>query len=90
MAHHWSPSSQLQRTVEPDVWIVHDDSIRIAIIRRVPIGVKRQPMFRAVTYAEHSEDRILIGYAPTLSMAADIVWHEWLLSKQRRNVPVEK
>lgn len=69
---------------------MHDDSIRIAIIRRVPIGVKRLPMFRAVTYAECSEDRILIGYAPTLAMAADIVWHEWLLNKQRRQVPVEK
>ncbi len=69
---------------------MHDDSIRIAIIRRVPIGVKRQPMFRAVTYAERSEDRVLIGYAPTLSMAAEIVWHEWLLSKQRRSEPVER
>ena len=69
---------------------MHDDSIRIAIIRRVPIGVKRQPMFRAVTYADNSEDRILIGYAPTLSMAAEIVWQEWLLSKQRRIEPVER
>lgn len=69
---------------------MHDDSIRIAIIRRVPIGVKRQPMYRAVTYAERSEDRILIGYAPSLSMAAEVVWHEWILNKKRREVPVEK
>jgi hypothetical protein len=68
---------------------MHDDSIRIAVIRRVPIGVKRQPMFRAVTWAERSEERVLIGYAPTLSMAADVVWHEWLLSKKARSGAVE-
>jgi hypothetical protein len=77
MVQHWSPIKQVERSAEKNVWYMFDRGSRIAIIMLIEVGVKKEPMYRAVTFAAKSEDRILLGYFPHLPMAAEIVWREY-------------
>lgn len=37
VVQHWSPISQVERGIEPDMWLMFDKSKRIAIIRIVEV-----------------------------------------------------
>lgn len=83
MVQHWSPMSQVMRAITPGEWFVFDDGKKIAVIRELKLGRRKETMFRVVTYAEASADRVLIGYFPHMDMAAEITWREYLKSKRR-------
>lgn len=83
MTQHWSPKSQLIATATPGQWFMVDEGARVAIVRQLQIGPKKETMFRVVTFAERSEDRALVGYFPHLEMAAEVTWREYLKVKRR-------
>jgi hypothetical protein len=65
-----------------------DGGQKIAIVRALELGPNRTLMFRSVTYAEASADRILIGYFPNLDMAADMTWREWMRARGQLDEPM--
>lgn len=83
MSANWTPESTLQR-VGPDEWVVFDHHKRIAVVRQLTIGPRNELVYRAVTWAVRSEDRVLLGYLSTLSLAAGIVWREYSAAQAAR------
>lgn len=83
MSANWTPESTLER-VGPDEWVIFDHQKRIAVVRQLSIGPRNELVYRAVTWAARSEDRVLLGYLSTLSLAAGIVWREYLAAESER------
>lgn len=54
-----------------------DGRTKIAVIRQLEFGQDRLSLLRVVTWAERSEDRMLIGYFPAMWIAAEVTWKEW-------------
>jgi hypothetical protein len=69
--------------MQPGEWVMFDDRERIAVIREVRLGAQKETMFRAVTWADRSEERVLIGYFPHRTMAAEITWQEYRRALER-------
>lgn len=59
-----------------------DHAKKIAVLRitKVWVAGKQYELLRAVTWAEKSEDRVLLGYFPPdmLALAAAVVWEQWV------------
>jgi hypothetical protein len=75
--------SELMQSLVPGEWFLFDGHMKIAIIREVKMGPKKERMIRSVTWAAKSEDRILIGYFPHLEMAAYVTWDVYRVEKAR-------
>ena len=72
----WHPVLAAVET-SPGEWIMTGDVGRkYAVIRLLELGGERG--YRAVTWAERSEDRELIGYYRTLRAAAGAAHKQWL------------
>jgi hypothetical protein len=84
MVQIWTPRSQLRATLTEGEWLMFDRGLRIAVIRRVPIGKDKIEMIRSVTFAEKSEDRILLGYFPNIGMAAEVTWKIYMEAQAER------
>lgn len=80
----------------PSEWTVSVARGQIGVIRLLDVG--RQEVFRAVTWAEASAGRSLIGYFESLEDASTAVWVTWANTKatptelavgsaQRVNIP---
>ncbi|WP_314455819.1 hypothetical protein [uncultured Microbacterium sp.] len=78
MVQVWSPMSQLQRSPEPGVWYIFDNSRRIAIVRVVEIHGRK--LLRSVTFDHDPEQRQLIGYFPedAMRLAVECTWAEYV------------
>lgn len=78
VVQHWTPMSQLQRSPEPGIWYVFDQSKRIAIIRHVEVKGRR--LLRSVTWSQDPEQRQLIGYFPedAMRLAVECTWSEYV------------
>ncbi|MGK0715010.1 hypothetical protein ACR5KS_02935 [Leucobacter sp. W1153] len=63
-----------------------DRGHRIAIIRQVKISKPSGVLWRSVTGETNPADRDLLGYFPSLQMAAHVTWRMW----QQRQTPPEK
>lgn len=75
---NWSPMQQVERVPgQEDTWFVFEHARKIAIIRLVLIGRKQLKMYRAVTYDERPEHRILLCFTPALEWRAEIVLTEY-------------
>jgi len=61
-----------------------DRAKKVAVIRltTVSVAANRYELLRAVTWAEKSEDRTLLGYFPPdrLDLCAAVVWSLWIQS----------
>jgi hypothetical protein len=69
---------QVKRVVgQKDTWFVYEHAKKIAIIQRVLVGRKQFEIYRAVTYAEHESQRVLLCYTPQLEWCAEIVLKEY-------------
>jgi hypothetical protein len=83
----WQPA-QLARPTE---WVMADNAraIPFAVIRRLEFdaGYSHDPevWWRAVTWAESSEHRELIGYARTFQAAARAAWEHRLARDRDRH-----
>jgi hypothetical protein len=75
--------TELMPSLTPGEWFLFDGHMKIAVIREVRIGPKKERMIRSVTWAEKSEDRILIGYFPHIEMAAYVTWDVYREEKAR-------
>lgn len=75
----------VERVSDTEGWM-YDRGHRIAILRRVDIGRPRATLWRSVTGDEDPTARELIGYFPTIQMAAAVTWRTW----RQRNIPVEQ
>ena len=71
------------RSITAGEWFMVDDGKKIAIIKQLVLGRRKETMFRVVTFADNSADRVLIGYFPHIEMAAEVTWQEYLKSKRR-------
>ena len=78
MVQHWTPCSQVERGLEANQWFMVDRGRKIAIIRLLEVGGHTGELYRSTTYPAEPSQRILIGYFPTLSMAAHFTWTEWI------------
>ena len=78
MVQVWSPMSQLQRSPEPGVWYIFDNSRRIAIVRVVEIHGRK--LLRSVTFDHDPAQRQLIGYFPedAKRLAVECTWAEYV------------
>jgi hypothetical protein len=54
-----------------------DGHRKVAVLRVVKIGLPAEMLVRWVTWAERSEDRVLLGYFPHLKLASWVTWKEW-------------
>ncbi|UOE45989.1 hypothetical protein [Agromyces larvae] len=84
---YWRPDL---RSVRRGEWIMFDRGRRIAILREVEIGMgaeQKERLIRSVTYAEQSADRTLIGYFPTLRLAAVVTWSMWQREMGQADAP---
>ncbi|MFS0735343.1 hypothetical protein ABC304_04160 [Microbacterium sp. 1P10UB] len=70
--------SQLQRSPEPGVWYIFDNSRRIAIVRVVEIHGRK--LLRSVTFDHDPAQRQLIGYFPedAMRLAVECTWAEYV------------
>ena len=74
--HDWHPVLAAVE-VAPGEWVMTGDVNRkYGVIRLIEIAGERG--YRAVTWAERSEDRQLIGYYRTLRAAAGAAHRQWL------------
>ncbi|MBC9954965.1 hypothetical protein ICM05_09975 [Leucobacter sp. cx-42] len=74
----------VQRTAERE-WRMYDREC-IAIICHVYIGRPAGAwLYRAVTFDQDPARRMLLGYFPSLEMAAHVTWRSWALQHR----PVE-
>jgi hypothetical protein len=65
--------------VEPGVWhMVASTGETYGVVRLIEVAGERG--YRAVTWAERSEDRQLIGYFRTLKVAVERTHQRWLAS----------
>jgi hypothetical protein len=76
MAHHWTPRDQLEPSVTPNEWFVVDRAAKVAIIRLIELGDRKDKLFRSVTYSPEPSNRTLIGYFPKLEHAVYYTWME--------------
>ncbi len=60
-----------------DEWIVFDRSFRVAIIRQVTVRRPTGTLWRSVAANDDPAERWLIGYFPSLEMAAAVTWRTW-------------
>lgn len=65
---------------------LYDGSVRVAILKQVRIGRPSGLLWRAVTGDSDPATRTLIGYFPTIEMAAAVTWRTW----NQRHKPVEQ
>lgn len=72
MAHNWTPTNTL--TPWFGEYHMHDRGTKIAIIREVEIRRPQGRLWRSVTAEAEPSKRTLIGYFPTLEMAAAVTW----------------
>ncbi|MBC9953214.1 hypothetical protein ICM05_00945 [Leucobacter sp. cx-42] len=72
------PMQAVRRTGERE-WRMYDREC-IAIICHVYIGHPGNSwLYRSVTYDPRPERRMLLGYFPSLEMAAHVTWRSWAL-----------
>lgn len=64
---------------------LYDGNKRVAILRQVQIGRPSGVLWRSVTGDHDPADRALVGYFPTIQMAAAVTWRSW----NQRHKPVE-
>jgi hypothetical protein len=83
---YWAPTVNRFR----DEWLVFDERERVALIRKLEhFGPRKNwTLFRSVTWEERSEDRVLIGYFPSLDMAVYVTWQEWRKAHGRGIGPI--
>lgn len=74
---YWNPVNALE-IVGPGEWVFFSrrGTARLGVIRLLEFGAgyDRERWFRAVTWAEASADRQLLGYTRSLAGAAHLVW----------------
>ena len=85
MGMPWSPMSALSRISDTEAH-VYDDGFKVAIIRRVQIKGHQRTLWRSVTGETDSAERHLIGYFPTIQLAAHVTWRTWT----QRKTPAEQ
>lgn len=56
---------------------LYDGSTRVAILRQVYIGRPSATLWRSVTGDHDPAARQLVGYFPTIQMAAAVTWRSW-------------
>lgn len=71
MTQFWSPSRELTPTLTPGVWLMADKSRRIGFIRK-----EARARFVCETAEYDQAQRVPLGSAPTLQLAAKRLW-EW-------------
>lgn len=69
-----------------DEWFMRDRGRKVAIIRQVHIERPSGVLWRSVTWEDNPARRALIGYFPTIQMAAAVTWRTWV----QRERPVEQ
>lgn len=77
----WSPMQSLTRF--GDEYLMYDKHYRVAIIRQVEISRPKGTLWRSVTGDEDPTERQLVGYFPTLEMAAAVTWRTWTQRRQQ-------
>jgi len=84
---YWTPTVE---ALVPGEWVIFDGKERIAVVRKLErFGPhKSWTIYRSVTWAQRSEDRVLIGYFPTQEMAVWVTWQEWRKAHGRGVGPV--
>ncbi len=63
----------------------YDKSFRVAIIRKVEVWRPHAWLWRSVTGDSDPGQRALLGYFPSLEMAASVTWKTW----RQHGTPVE-
>ncbi|WP_157486876.1 hypothetical protein [Leucobacter salsicius] len=81
----WNPMMAVQR-VSDDEGHLYDGNVRVAILRQVRIGRPSALLWRSVTGDQAPDDRHLVGYFPSIQMAAAVTWRSW----NQRHKPVEQ
>jgi len=59
-------------------YLMHDKGTRVAVIRQVEIRRPTGMLWRSVTGDPDPARRELIGYFPSLEMAAAVTWRLWV------------
>lgn len=67
-------------------YYMYDKAFRVAIIRKVEIWRPHAWLWRSVTGETDTNQRTLLGYFPTLEMAAAVTWKTWVQDQK----PVEQ
>lgn len=83
MGMGWTPTQQL--VAFGGEYLMYDGGLHIATIRLVKIERPEGKLWRSVTAEDRVEDRALIGYFPSVEMAAAVTWRTWT----QRHKPVE-
>lgn len=81
----WNPMMAVTR-VSAEEGHLYDGATRIAILRQVYIGRPSAVLWRSVTGDHDPDARQLVGYFPTIQMAAAVTWRSW----NQRHKPVEQ
>ena len=81
----WNPMHEL-RQVGGHEYLMLDRAQHVAIIKRVEVRRPTGLLWRAVTADQDPAKRVLIGYFPTVQMAAAVTWRTWT----QRGKPVEQ
>lgn len=72
----WNPMMAVTRVSDIEGHL-YDGSTRIAILRQVRVGRPSGLLWRSVTGDTDPSSRQLVGYFPSIQMAAAVTWRSW-------------